>query len=93
MSYWATKYVSLSYGKIIYYGIMSDTMLDVSHNEKIPEIIRFVDVNNESKIVVVKEGVIDFIKIHEKAAESVTEEVNSKLERNGHDLNDRRRQA
>lgn len=49
-------------------------------NEQTSEILRSVDIDNESKTVVVKEVFIDFIKIHEKDAKNVTEEITSKLE-------------
>lgn len=65
---------------------------DVSHNEKMSEISRFFDVDKESKTSVLKEVFIDFLKIHEKDAGCVTEEITSKLKHRGLDLNDFRGQ-
>lgn len=52
---------------------MFDTITDVSHNEQMSKILRFVD--NESKTAVAKVVFIDFIKIREKDAESVTKKM------------------
>ena len=73
LSYWATKYVSLSYRvkKSKYYGMMFDTTPDVSHNEQMSQVLRFAEVDNETKTAVIKEVFIDFIEIHEKSAESI----------------------
>ena len=97
LSYWATKYVSLSYIDRVknskYYGMMFDTTPDVSHNEQMSPVLRFVDVDNETKTAVIKEVFIDFIEIHEKSAESIAKEITSKLEQDNLDLNDCRGQT
>ena len=73
--------------------MMFDTTPDVSHNEQMSQVLRFVDVDNETKTAVVKEVFIDFIEIHEKSAESIAKEITSKLEQDNLDLNDCRRQT
>ena len=70
-----------------YYGMVFDTTPDVSHNE-MSQVLRFVDVDNETKTAVIKEVFIDFIEIHEKSAESIAKENTSKLEQDNLDLND-----
>ena len=41
--------------------MMFDTTADVSHNEQMSHVLRFVDVDNETKTAVIKEVFIDFI--------------------------------
>ena len=76
-----------------YYGMMFDTTPDVSHNEQMSQVLRFVDVDNETKTAVIKEVFIDFIEIHEKSAERIAKEITSKLEQDNLDLNDCRGQT
>ena len=46
--------------------MMFGTTPDVSHNEQMSQVLRFVDVDNETKTAVIKEVFIDFIEIHGK---------------------------
>ena len=72
--------------------MLFDTTPDVSHNEQMSQVLRFADVDNETKTAVIKEVFIDFIEIHEKSAESIAKESTSKLEQDNLDLNDCHRQ-
>lgn len=77
--------------KAKYYSIMFDTTPDQSHEEQMSQIIRFVDIDEQS--VEVRESFIDFIPVHDKTAAGITEVITSKLEEDGLDLKDCRGQS
>jgi len=54
-----------------YYWMMFDTTPDVSHNDQMSQVLRFVDLDNETETFVIKEVFIDFIEIYEQGAESI----------------------
>ena len=66
-----------------YYGILYDSTPDVSHREQLSQIIRYVEKYNETKTIEVKEIFINFIEIHGKKSEDITNSILKSLEDNG----------
>ena len=69
-----------------YYGILYDSTPDVSHREQLSQIIRYVEKDNETKTIEVKERFINFIEIHGKKSEDITNSILKSLEDNGLDI-------
>ena len=69
-----------------YYGILYDSTPDVSHREELSQIIRYVEKDNETKTIEVKERFINFIEIHGKKSEDITNSILKSLEDNGLDI-------
>ena len=71
-----------------YYGIIFDSTPDLAHHEQLAQVIRFVDINYETRKVEVKESFIDFIQIKEKDAANIEKTICAKIETDGLSLND-----
>ena len=69
-----------------YYGILYDSTPDVSHREQLSQIIRYVEKDNETKTIEVKETFINFIEIHGQKSEDITNSILKSLEDNGLDI-------
>ena len=69
-----------------YYGILYDSTPDVSHREQLSQLIQYVKKDNETKTIEVKERFINFIEIHGKKSEDITNSILKSLEDNGLDI-------
>ena len=78
--------------KAKYFTLMLDSTPDVSREDQIAEILRYVHIN-ENKDVEIKEVFLGFFQVSEKNAASLVETVIEKLNDDGIDLNDCRGQA
>ena len=78
--------------KAKYFILMLDSTPDVSREDQIAEILRYVYIN-ENKDVKIKEVFLGFFQVSEKNAASLVETVIEKLNNDGIDLNDCRGQA
>ena len=76
-----------------YYGKLCDSTPDVSHREQLSQIIRYVEKDNETKTIEVKERFINFIEIHGKKSEDITNSILKSLEDNGLDIQNCRSQC
>ncbi|XP_040262207.1 52 kDa repressor of the inhibitor of the protein kinase-like [Bufo bufo] len=79
--------------KAKYYGLMFDSTPDHAHREQMSEVVRYVEVDFESKIVCVRESFLGFIQISQKDAESLVEDILKQLEKDGMELQDCRSQC
>jgi hypothetical protein len=67
--------------KAKYFSIIFDSIPDISHNDQLCQIIRYVtEVNNE---IVIEESFIDFIKTNEKTGLGIATDILQKLEVDG----------
>ena len=78
--------------KAKYFTLMLDSTPDVSLEDQIAEILRYVHIN-EKKGVEIKEVFLGFFQVSEENAASLVETVIEKLNDDGIDLNDCRGQA
>ena len=78
--------------KAKYFTLMLDSTPDVSREDQIAEILRYVHIN-ENKDVEIKEVFLGFFQVSEKNAASLVKSVIEKLSDDGIDLNDCRGQA
>ncbi|XP_048344871.1 uncharacterized protein LOC125428571 isoform X2 [Sphaerodactylus townsendi] len=76
-----------------YYGIMFDSTPDLAHSDQMSEVVRYVEIDAESRKVRVRESFLGFIWIHKKDAESLTGEILRQLEKDKLDLEDCRSQC
>jgi len=74
-----------------YFSILFDCTLDVSHQEKLTEIIRYVHIVNGE--VSIEESFIDFIISHGKTVSGLADEISSKLKEDGLNIMDCRSQG
>lgn len=65
--------------KAKYYTILFDCTPDISRKEQMSQIIRYVHVDSNGKVMI-EESFIDFIQSHEKTGEGITTEILNKLE-------------
>ena len=75
-----------------YFSIMFDCTPDISHQEQMCEIIRYVHVSKENKVSV-EERFVDFIDSLEKSGMGIAEEILEKLIKDGLDIMDARGQG
>ena len=78
--------------KAKYFTLMLDSTPDISREDQIAEILRYVH-TNENKDVEIKEVFLGFFQVFEKNAASLVETVIKKLNDDRIDLNDCRGQA
>ena len=78
--------------KAKYFTLMLDFTSDVSREDQIAEILRYVHIN-ENKDVEIKKVFLGFFQVFEKNVASLVETVIEKLNNDGIDLNDCRGQA
>ncbi len=71
-------------GNAKYYGILFDSTPDVSHNDQMSEVKRYV--HTEGDTVQVRESFLGFIPIAGKTADAVTKDILSNLEKDGLDI-------
>ena len=64
-----------------YFSIMFDSTTDISHIDQMSQIIRYVHI--EENNVTVQESFIDFIQLTGKSANEITEQICSKLQKDG----------
>lgn len=74
-----------------YYSISFDCTPDISHQEQMSEIVRYVDTNNGK--CTVEESFLAFIKTDEKTGSGLTDEIVNKLSKDGLILSDCRGQS
>ncbi|XP_060846436.1 uncharacterized protein LOC132926113 [Rhopalosiphum padi] len=74
-----------------YFSILFDCSPDVSHQEQLTEIIRYVHIDNGE--VSIEESFIDFIISHEKTGLGLADEISSKLKEDGLNIKDCRGQG
>lgn len=67
-----------------YYSLLFDCTPDVSHNEQMTEIIRYVQIDDGK--VSIQESFIDFICTEEKTGEGLSSDINKKLEKDKLDI-------
>lgn len=79
--------------KAKYYGLMFDSTPDQAHREQMSEVVRYMEVDFERKTVRVRESFLGFIKISQKDAESLVEDILKQLEKDGMELQDCRSQC
>lgn len=78
--------------KAKYFSIMFDSTPDVSHNEQVTQIIRYVHITNGGNCVI-EESFIDFIETQEKTGSGLANEIIHKLDQDGLSLADCRGQS
>ena len=83
----STIFVQIKTAK--YFSIMFDCTPDISHQEQMCEIIRYVHVSKENKVSV-EERFVDFIDSLEKSGMGIAEEILEKLIKDGLDIMDAR---
>lgn len=76
-----------------YYGILLDSTADLGQREQLSQVIRFVDVDFQTKKVTIKESFLGFVKIHSKDAASLERVIVEKLESDNIPLADCRSQC
>ena len=76
-----------------YYGISLDSTPDLGHREQRSQIIRFVDVNFQTKQVTIKESFLGYIEIHSKDAASLEKVIVERLKSDAISLADCRAQC
>ena len=76
-----------------YYGILLDSTPDLGHREQLSQIIRFVDVNFQTKQVAIKESFLGYIEIHSKDAASLEKVIVERLKSDAISLADCRAQC
>ena len=76
-----------------YYGILLDSTPDLGHREQLSQIIRFVDVNFQTKQVTIKESFLGYIEIHSKDAASLEKVIIERLKSDAISLADCRAQC
>jgi hypothetical protein len=76
-----------------YYGILLDSTPDLGHREQLSQVIRFVDVDFDSRKVTIKESFLGYIEIHAKDAASLERVIVDKLESDKLSLADCRSQC
>ena len=76
-----------------YYGILLDSTPDLGHREQLSQVIRFVDVDFQTKKVTIKESFLGFVQIHSKDAASLERVIVEKLESDNIPLADCRSQC
>ncbi|XP_053155626.1 uncharacterized protein LOC128346396 isoform X1 [Hemicordylus capensis] len=74
--------------KAKYYGLMFDSTPDLAHREQMSQVVRYVQFDFERKTVRVRESFLGFIQLSWKDAESLTEDILKKLEKDGMELQD-----
>lgn len=67
--------------KAKYFSIMFDSTPDISHTDQMSQVIRYVHI--EGSEVTVEESFIDFILLHGKSANEITEQICDKLQGDG----------
>jgi len=76
-----------------YYGILLDSTPDLGHREQLSQVIRFVDVDFQTKKVTIKESFLGYIEIHSKDAASLERVIVERLKSDGIPLADCRAQC
>ena len=76
-----------------YYDILLDSTPDLGHREQLSEVIRFVDIDFESKKVTIKESFLGYIEIHAKDASTLERVIVEKLVSDSLPLDDCRSQC
>ena len=76
-----------------YYGILLDSTPDLGHREQLSEVIRFVDVNFETKEVKIRESFLGVIHLHAKDAAAIEQVIINKLQEDKIPLSDCRSQC
>lgn len=61
------------------YGILLDSTPDLGHREQLSQVIRFVDVDFQTKKVTIKESFVYFVQIHSKDAACLERVIVEKL--------------
>ena len=79
--------------KAKYYGLMFDSTPDQAHREQMSEVVRYVEVNFETKTVRVRESFLGFIEIKQKDAKSLVDVIMKQLEADEMDIGDCRSQC
>lgn len=77
--------------KAKYFSLLFDCTPDVSHNEQMAEVIRYVDIDNGK--ITVEESFIDFINTEEKTGDGLAMEILSKLKADELDVHNVRGQG
>lgn len=72
-----------------YYSLIFDCTPDISHNEQMTEILRYVKPNSSE----VEESFLDFFTVSNKTGEGLTQEILEKVEKDGLDINNCRGQS
>ncbi|KAG1687021.1 Zinc finger MYM-type protein 1 [Nymphon striatum] len=62
-----------------YYAILLDSTPDLGHREQLSQVIRFVDVDFQTKKVAIKESFLGYIEIHSKDAASLEKVIVDRL--------------
>ncbi|KAG1686697.1 Elongation factor 1-delta [Nymphon striatum] len=62
-----------------YYAILIDSTPDLGHREQLSQVIRFVDVDFQTKKVAIKESFLGYIEIHSKDAASLEKVIVDRL--------------
>ncbi|XP_072172633.1 zinc finger MYM-type protein 1-like [Diadema setosum] len=79
--------------KAKYYGLLFDSTPDQAHREQMSEVVRYVEVDFQSRKIHVKESFLGFIQISQKDAKSLAETIEKQLEKDKMDLKDCRSQC
>ncbi|XP_053146899.1 uncharacterized protein LOC128342872 [Hemicordylus capensis] len=74
--------------KARYYGLMFDSTPDLAHREQMSQVVRYIEFDYERKTVHVRESFLGFIQLSLKDAESLTEDILKRLEKDGMELQD-----
>ncbi|XP_035211679.1 uncharacterized protein LOC118185871 [Stegodyphus dumicola] len=77
--------------KAKYFSLMFYCTTEVSHHEQLCQIIRYVNIKDE--FIFIEESLIDFIELEEKTGSGLTNEIICKLEKDGLDIQNVRRQG
>ena len=76
-----------------YYAILLDSTPDLGHREQLSQVIRFVDVDFQTKKVTIKESFLGYIEIHSKDAASLEKVIIERLKSDEIPLTDCRAQC
>ena len=76
-----------------YFGILFDTIPDISHKDRTSEVIRYVKIDYDKGDVEVHETFVDFIKIEKIDATSLENAILEKLEKDGLEFKNCRAQS
>ena len=85
--------IAAGYKEKKYYGILLDSTPDLGHREQLSQIIRFVDVNFQTKQVTIKESFLGCIEIHSKDAARLEKVIIERLKSDAISLADCRAQC
>ena len=77
----ARKNLTEKIKKAKYYGIIFDSTSDQAHREQVTEVVRYVDIDFDKKIVCVKKSFLGFLQLHQKDAASFVEVIMQQLQK------------